>query len=92
MFFVIVGVLVILSNLVGIGPFASWNWEITGDLWKFGVPFVLALLWWIWADRSGLDKRREIEKMEAKKQARRQENLTSLGLDTRARRKQNKRP
>ena len=91
MFFVIVGVLIIAMNLAGIGWFASWNWEFTGDVWKFCVPFALAALWWLWADKSGLNKRREIEKMEAKKRNRRQENLASLGLDTRARRKTNKR-
>jgi len=87
MLFVIVGTLIILTNLAGIGPFAGWNWEFTGDLWKFCVPFGFALLWWIWADKSGLDKRREMEKMELRKQNRRKENLASLGLDTRARRK-----
>jgi small Trp-rich protein len=87
MFFVIIGVLIIITNLADIGPFAAWTWNITGDLWKFCVPFVFALLWWIWADKSGLDKRREIEKMEERKQNRRKENLVSLGLDTRARRK-----
>jgi len=87
MLFVIIGALIIVANLAGIGPFANWTWEITGDLWKFCVPFLFAVLWWIWADKSGLDKRREMEKMEARKQKRRTENLTSLGLDTRARRK-----
>lgn len=87
MLFVVIGVLIILTNLAGIGPFAVWNWEFTGDLWKFCVPFALAVMWWIWADKSGLDKRREMEKMEARKQNRRKDNLASLGLDTRARRK-----
>jgi len=87
MFFVIVGTLIIVTNLAGFGPFADWTWNLTGDLWKFCVPFLFAVLWWIWADKSGLDKRREIEKMEARKQKRRSENLASLGLDTRARRK-----
>ena len=87
MFFVIVGVVIIGLNVFGIGPFADWNWEFTGDLWRFTVPFILALLWWVWADKSGLNKRREIEKMEAKKQARRKENLEALGMDPRARRK-----
>ena len=87
MLFVIIGALIIVSNLAGIGPFANWTWNITGDLWKFCVPFLLAVLWWIWADKSGLDKRREIEKMDLKKKNRREENLAALGLDTRARRK-----
>jgi len=87
MFFVIIGVLLILMNLVGFGWPAAWNWEISGDLWKFCVPFVLAALWWVWADKSGLNKRREIERMEKKKRDRRLENLNALGLDTRERRK-----
>ena len=33
-------------------------------------PFALAVLWWWWADASGYTKRVEIEKMEARKQAR----------------------
>ena len=87
MFFVIVGVLIIVLNLLGIGPFGDWNWNFTGDVWKFTVPFILAALWWAWADKSGLNKRREMEKMEARKQNRRKENLAAMGLDTRARRK-----
>ncbi len=84
MLFVIVGVLIIAMNVVGIGPVADWNWDITGDLWKFCVPFVLALLWWIWADKSGLDKRREMEKMELRKENRRRENLERMGLNFRS--------
>ena len=91
MFFVIVGVIVILMNLAGIGPVADWTWNLTGDLWKFCVPFGLAILWWIWADTSGLDKRREIKKMEDKKAARRAQNMQVLGMDERGRRKGRKR-
>jgi small Trp-rich protein len=91
MFFVIVGVLMIALNLLGIGPIGDWNWDFTGDVWKFTVPFILAALWWTWADKSGLNKRREIEKMEARKRARREDNLEAMGLDRRARRKVNKR-
>ena len=43
------------------------------------------------SDKSGLNKRREIERMDKKKADRRQENLASLGLDTRSRRKGAKR-
>jgi small Trp-rich protein len=87
MAFVIIGVLLILTNLAGVGPTADWTWEIGGDLWKFVFPFILAVIWWVWSDKSGLNKRREIARMEKKKQDRRQENVAALGLDTRARRK-----
>ena len=87
MYLVILGVALIVMNLAGIGPVANWTWTLTGDLWKFALPFALAAGWWIWADVSGLNKRREMEKMEAKKRNRRKENLAALGMDTRARRK-----
>ena len=48
------------------------------------------MVWWVYSDLSGLNKRREMERMDAKKKARRQENLVSLGMDTRARRKAQK--
>jgi len=91
MLFVIIGVLLILMNLLGIGWPAAWNWEFTGDLWKFCVPFAFAAIWWFWSDVSGLNKRREIERMDKKKAERRQENLATLGLDPRSRRKGAKR-
>jgi small Trp-rich protein len=90
MLFVIIGVVLIALNLAGIGVIGRWNWEISGDLWKFFVPFGLALLWWIWSDKSGLNKRREMARMEKKKADRRKENLAALGMDTRARRKAQK--
>lgn len=87
MLFVVIGVVIIGLNLAGIGPFAAWNWEFFGDLWKFCVPFVLAAMWWAWSDVSGLNKRREMARMEGKKQDRRKENLAALGMDMKARRK-----
>ena len=84
MFFIIVGVIIIAMNLLDIGPPAAWNWEFTGDVWKFTVPFILAALWWVWADKSGLNKRREMRKMDEKKAKRRRENLANLGLDIRS--------
>jgi len=91
MFFVVVGVILILLNLAGIGPVGEWTWGIGGDLWKFCVPFGLAAIWWAWTDASGLDKRREIAKMDLKKQERREQNLEALGMDGRGRRKGRKR-
>jgi small Trp-rich protein len=91
MLFIVIGVVLIALNLLGIGPVGQWNWEAFGDLWKFCLPFLLAALWWVYTDKSGMDKRREIEKMEQKKRDRRKENLASLGMDTRARRKTQKR-
>ena len=90
MLFVVIGVALIVLNLAGIGVVGTWNWEFFGDLWKFCVPFLFALLWWIWSDKSGLNKRREMARMEKKKADRRKDNLAALGMDTRARRKAQK--
>lgn len=90
MLFVAIGILLIVLNVLGIGPMGQWNWNFFGDLWKFLLPFVLAVIWWAWADASGLNKRREMERMEERKRNRRKESLAALGMDTRARRKANK--
>jgi len=90
MLFVIIGVVLIVLNLTGVGVFGTWNWEVFGDLWKFVVPFLMALVWWIWSDKSGLNKQREMNRMEKKKADRRKDNLAALGMDTRARRKAQK--
>jgi small Trp-rich protein len=87
MFFVIVGVILIVMNLLGIGFAASWTWTLGGDLWKFATPFVLATLWWAYADKSGLNKRREMDKMEAKRQARRDDNMAALGMGDKKKRR-----
>ena len=86
MLFVLIGIVVIGLNLANVGPFGAWNWDFFGDLWKFCVPFAFALAWWVWSDKSGLNKRREMERMEKKKSARRKENLVSLGIDRNSRR------
>jgi small Trp-rich protein len=80
MYLVIVGVIVIILNLAGIGPMAAWNWQFFGDLWKFCVPFLIAVVWWGWADSSGWTKRREMEKMDQKRIDRRAKNLDDLGM------------
>jgi small Trp-rich protein len=90
MYFVIIGVVIILLHFAGIGPMADWTWTLFGDLWKFCVPFVFAAIWWAWADVTGYNKRREMEKMEARRQGRREANLEALGMDKRARRKKAK--
>lgn len=77
---VIVGVILMVLHFLGIGPMAQWNWEITGDLWKFLLPFVLALVWWAYADGSGLTRKREMVKDQERKDERRRRNIAAMGL------------
>ena len=91
MLFVIIGVILIVLNLLGVGIVGTWSWKLGDDFWKFALPFALAAAWWVWSDVSGLNKRREMDRMEKKKKDRRKDNLAALGMDTRARRKAQKR-
>lgn len=86
MVFVIVGLVFILLHFLGIGPMAAWGWRISEDLWKFAAPFLLAVVWWAWADWSGYYKRREMKAMDDKKRKRREDNMEALGIDLRQRR------
>lgn len=79
MLFVAVGVLLLALHFLGIGPPARWTFEVSGDLWKFVLPFLLALAWWAWADMSGLTRRREMNREAERKADRRRRNMVSAG-------------
>ena len=80
MWFALVGIALIVCNFAGWGPMAHWTWEVSGDLWKFALPFVLAAFWWAWSDASGLTKRRAMVRDEKRKQDRRDRNIDAMGL------------
>ncbi|MDH0865962.1 TIGR04438 family Trp-rich protein [Mitsuaria sp. GD03876] len=73
MWFVVIAVLLILLKLIEFGPIADLSW------WWVLSPLVLAILWWEFADKSGYTKRKEMDKMDARKEARRQRSLEALG-------------
>jgi small Trp-rich protein len=74
MWFVIAGVLLLVMKVGEFGPVALWPW------WWVLAPFGLAAVWWIWADSSGLTKKREIDKMQDRKEARRRKAMEGLGI------------
>lgn len=80
MWFVVIGVALLAMKSAEFGPVAEWSW------WWVLSPFALAAVWWAWADAIGLTRKREIDKMEAKKAERRRKNLENLGMDERGRR------
>jgi len=80
MYFIVVGVALLIMKIADLGPVGAWSW------WGVLAPFGLALVWWAWADASGWTKRREMDKMEAKKRQRRIDNLDKLGMDAKGRR------
>lgn len=81
MYLVVLGLLLVLSKLFELGPFASMPW------WLALAPFGLAVAWWAWADGTGYTQRREMDKMEERKAERRRKNLEHLGMDERGRRR-----
>jgi small Trp-rich protein len=80
MAFVFIGLALIACNLMDWGPVGAWNWEFTGDLWKFVLPFGVAIVWWFWSDASGLSKRRAMTRDAQRKQDRKDRNIDAMGL------------
>ena len=80
MWFVAIGVLLLILNLAGIGPVGQWQWGWSGQAPWILLPFVLALAWWGWSDWSGLTQKKAMKKVDDKREARRQKALDALGL------------
>ena len=51
MYFLGIGIVLLLMKYLEMGPVASWSWLIVL------APFGLAVVWWAWADASGYTKR-----------------------------------
>jgi len=64
MYALLLGILFIALKFLEIGPVAEWTW------WWVLSPLPVAATWWAWADASGYTKRKEMEKMEQRKQDR----------------------
>ena len=73
MLFVGLGVILVLLKLLGIGPVEGWAW------WWVLAPFAGAVVWWWWADASGYTKRKEMDRMDERKAARRAKHMEALG-------------
>ncbi len=80
MWFVVIGVAMLVMNLAGIGPVGEWVWGWGEKGLFILVPFGLAAVWWAWADMSGLTQKRAMAADDAKRAARRQKAVDSLGL------------
>jgi small Trp-rich protein len=77
MYAVILGLLLVVAKTTEFGPVADWSW------WIVLAPFGVAAVWWQFADSTGITKRREIDKIEQRKQERRAQALAALGIDHR---------
>ena len=74
MYFLGIGIVLLILKLMQIGPIGGWSWLIVLT------PFALAAAWWVWADASGYTKRKEMEKMEKRKQERIDKHKEAMGI------------
>ena len=74
MYFLVLGLLLLLMKYFQFGFVADWSW------WWVLSPFALAAAWWAWADSTGYTKRKAMEKMDQKKQDRLQRQRELLGI------------
>ncbi len=81
MYLVVLGVLFLAMKVAAFGPVADWPY------WAVLLPFGGAVVWWTYADKSGWTQRQAMDKMEARKDARRRKNLDALGLGDKGRRR-----
>lgn len=83
MWFVVIGVLMVLLQLFGVGPFASWTWA--NDWFLLLLPFALATAWWTWSDATGYTRKKAMERDDQRRDARRQKAVDALGLNRKGR-------
>lgn len=79
MYFLIAGVGLLLLKYFEIGFVAELSW------WWVLSPFPMAVAWWAWADSTGYTKRKEMEKMDRKKQDRIERQRQALGMKSKRR-------
>ena len=79
MYFLLIGILGLVLKFLEIGPVAAMSW------WLVLSPFALAVVWWAWADASGYTKRKEVKKMDDRKQKRLDKQREAIGLSTKKR-------
>ena len=72
MYFLGLGLILLGLKWLVISVFASWDW------WLVLSPFLLAVLWWSWADQSGYSKKKESEKMDQRKRDRIEKSRAAL--------------
>ena len=80
MYFLGIGIVLLILKLMQIGPVGGWSWLIVLT------PFALAAAWWVWADASGYTKHKEMEKMDAIRENRLQKQREALKNPARRRR------
>jgi small Trp-rich protein len=74
MLLLFVGLVMLGMKYMEMAPVAAWSWYIVLS------PFPLAIAWWAWADTTGYTKRREMDKMEKRRQDRIEKQRDAMGM------------
>lgn len=81
MYFLIAGIALMVMKYMEVGAIAGWSWYAVLS------PFVMAVVWWFWADKSGYTKRKEIEKMDKRREDRIDKQRDAMGMLPRTKKK-----
>ena len=79
MYFLLIGVVVVLMKYLALAPVTYWNW------WVVLSPFGMAMVWWAWADKSGYSQRVEMKKLEKRKSDRIQRHRDAMAAPVKKR-------
>ena len=79
MYFLLIGIVMLIMWYGEIGPVSSWSWYVVF------APFGLAVVWWWWADMTGYSKRKAVQRENEKKQARIDKSRAAMGIAKRKR-------
>lgn len=77
MYLLVLGIVLCVLKYLEVGPVGQWSW------WWVLTPYALAVVWWTWADATGYTKRRAMDRMDQRKQARLDKQKAALGLQPR---------
>ena len=74
MYLLLIGLLGLVLKYLEIGPVAALSW------WVLLTPFALAVVWWAWADSTGYTKKKEMDKMDLRKNERIEKQRAAMGM------------
>jgi small Trp-rich protein len=74
MYFLGLGIVLLLMKYLEMGPVATWSWLVVL------APFALAVVWWAWADASGYTRRKAMEAEDKRRQDRINKQREAMGI------------
>jgi small Trp-rich protein len=80
MYFLGLGIVLLLMKYLMIDPVAAWSWFIVLS------PFALAVVWWAWADASGYTRRKAMQREDKRRQDRIDKQREAMGIQQKRRR------